>query len=125
MLDLREKLEGCPLVGDGAMGTLLVERGVDHPHDKTSLVHPPAIRDLHEEYLRAGAKVIETNAFSANRMKLALRDLGEKVWEINIAGAHLARKAVDVLPLGKGALVLGSIRLLERPLAPIGSILPD
>ena len=128
LLDLREKLDGRLLVGDGAMGTLLAERGVGygHPYDRANLTHPRVVRAVHEEYVRAGARVIETNTFSANAMKLALKNLGDQTREINVEGARLAREAVEnVLPAGEDAVVLGAIGPLGRPLAPIGPIRPE
>src|SRR5215211_770906 len=91
-LDLRELLEGRVVVGDGAMGTLLGERGVGfgHPYARANLSHPEMVAGIHEEYLRAGASVIETNTFSANRFKLETHDLEERVREVNVAGARLA-----------------------------------
>ena len=127
MLDLREKLDGHVLVGDGAMGTLLAERGVGygHPYDRANLTHPEIVRAVHEEYLRAGARAIETNTFSANAVKLARHDLEERIGEINRGGARIARAAADALPPGEGALVLGAIGPLGRPLIPVGPIHPD
>ncbi len=128
MLDLKGKLDGRVLVGDGAMGTLLAERGFayGHPYDRANLTHPAVVREVHEEYLRAGARVIETNTFSANGFKLARHDLEDRVEEINARGARLAREAVDaVVSRGEDALVLGAIGPLGRPLAPIGPISPE
>jgi methionine synthase / methylenetetrahydrofolate reductase(NADPH) len=122
-LDLRELLEGRVLVGDGAMGTLLGERGVGfgHPYARANLSHPDMVAGIHEEYLRAGAGVIETNTFSANRFKLETHDLEERVREVNAAGARLARKAVEDAGSAT-AVVLGAIGPLGRPLAPIGPV---
>jgi homocysteine S-methyltransferase len=95
-LNLRELLEDRILIGDGAMGTLLGERGVGfgHPYARANLSHPEMVAGIHEEYLRAGASVVETNTFSANRFKLEIHDLEERVREVNVAGARLAREAV-------------------------------
>ncbi|MDQ3737250.1 MAG: homocysteine S-methyltransferase family protein, partial [Actinomycetota bacterium] len=123
--DIREKLDGRLLVGDGAVGTLLADRGVAQPYNKANLTHPQLVRSLHEEYLRAGAGVIETNTFTANRLKLAAGNLEEQVREINAGGARLAREAADTLPRDEYAFVLGSIGPLGRPLAPVGSVLPE
>src|SRR5919206_147750 len=122
-LDLKELLEGRVLVGDGAMGTLLGERGVGfgHPYARANLSHPDMVAGIHEEYLRAGASVIETNTFSANRFKLETHDLEERVREVNAAGARLARTAVEDAGSAT-AVVLGAIGPLGRPLAPIGPV---
>ena len=68
-------------MGDGALGTLLGERGVGfgHPYARANLSHPEMVGDIHEEYLRAGANVIETNTFSANRFKLETHNLEDCV----------------------------------------------
>ncbi|MCL6439720.1 MAG: homocysteine S-methyltransferase family protein, partial [Rubrobacteraceae bacterium] len=83
--NLREYLDGRVLVGDGAMGTLLAERGVGygHPYARANLTHPDLVRRAHEEYVRAGARAIETNTFAASRIKLAEHALEDRVREIN------------------------------------------
>src|ERR687889_2875294 len=93
--NLRELLDRRVLIGDGAVGTLLGERGVGfgHPYARANLSHPGMVTSIHEEYLRAGAGVIETNTFAANRFKLETHDLEERVREVNAEGANLARKA--------------------------------
>ena len=122
-LNLRELLEDRILVGDGAVGTLLGERGVGfgHPYARANLSHPEMVAGIHEEYLRAGASVVETNTFSANRFKLEIHDLEERVREVNVAGARLACQAVKNVG-GEASLVLGAIGPLGRPLVPIGSV---
>lgn len=123
-----ERMEGRVLIGDGAMGTLLGERGVGfkHPYDRANISKPDLVRTLHEEYIRAGANLIETNTFSANRVKLSQYKLEEKVREINIEGARLARRAVDDAPSnGEKPAVLGAIGPLGKPLSPIGQISHD
>jgi len=123
--NLRELLEKRILIGDGAVGTLLGERGVGfgHPYARANLSHPGMVASIHEEYLRAGANVIETNSFAANRFKLETHDLEERVREVNAEGARLARKAaMTVAGTGDRALVLGAIGPLGRPLAPVGPV---
>ena len=124
-LNLRELLEDRILVGDGAVGTLLGERGVGfgHPYARANLSHPEMVAGIHEEYLRAGASAVETNTFSANRFKLEIHDLEERVREVNLAGARLACQAVKNAG-GEASLVLGAIGPLGRPLAPIGPVGP-
>jgi len=127
-LNLRELLATRVLIGDGAVGTLLGERGVGfgHPYARANLSHPDMVAGIHLEYLRAGADVIETNTFAANRFKLETHDLEERVREVNAAGASLARKAAAaVAGAGDRALVLGAIGPLGRPLAPVGPISPE
>src|SRR5215210_6420302 len=110
--NLRELLEARVLIGDGAVGTLLGERGVGfgHPYARANLSHPKMVTDIHEEYLRAGADVIETNTFAANRFKLETHDLEERVREVNASGASLALKAAkNATGTRDRALVLGTI----------------
>ncbi len=124
--DLRERVDSRVLIGDGAMGTLLAERGVGfgHPYARANVTHPEMVAGIHEEYIRAGAGVIETNTFSANRFKLEIHELEDRVREVNEAGAHLARKAADSVKTGDGskALVLGAIGPLGRSLCPVGPV---
>ena len=125
--NLRELLGTRVLIGDGAVGTLLGERGVGfgHPYARANLSHPEMVTDIHVDYLRAGADVIETNTFAANRFKLEAHDLEERVREVNAEGARLARKAArSVAGTGDRALVLGAIGPLGRPLAPVGPVGP-
>jgi homocysteine S-methyltransferase len=126
--DLRELLESRVLIGDGALGTLLGERGVGfgHPYARANLSHPEMVGEIHEEYLRAGADVIETNTFSANRFKLETHDLEDCVRQVNAGGARLARRAAEnVAGSGDRALVLGAIGPLGRPLAPVCPVTPE
>jgi methionine synthase / methylenetetrahydrofolate reductase(NADPH) len=124
-LDFRELLEDRVLLGDGAMGTLLGERGVGfgHPYARANLSHPEMVASIHQEYLRAGASVIETNTFSANRYKLEIHNLEDRVRQVNVEGARLARRAAD--SVSADTLVLGAIGPLGRPLAPIGPVSPE
>jgi methionine synthase I (cobalamin-dependent)/5,10-methylenetetrahydrofolate reductase len=126
--NLREILESRVLVGDGAMGTLLHDRGIgyEHPYARANLTHPDLVSSVHEEYLRAGAGVIETSTFAADRLRLATHNLEDSVREINAAGARLARQAADNSSNGgEKALVLGAIGPLGRSLEPVGSLKPD
>jgi len=124
--DLRELVDSRVLIGDGAMGTLLAERGVGfgHPYARANVTHPEMVAGIHEEYIRAGAGVIETNTFSANRFKLETHELEDRVREVNEAGARLARTAADSVRTGDGgkALVLGAVGPLGRALCPVGPV---
>jgi methionine synthase I (cobalamin-dependent)/5,10-methylenetetrahydrofolate reductase len=126
--DLRELFDTRVLIGDGAVGTLLGERGVGfgHPYARANLSHPGMVTDIHDEYLRAGADAIETNTFAANRFKLETHDLEDRVREVNVEGANLAlRAAKSVAGAVDRALVLGAVGPLGRPLAPVGPVSPD
>src|SRR5215212_11187827 len=126
--NLGELLDSRVLIGDGAVGTLLGERGVGfgHPYARANLSHPKMVTEIHEEYLRAGADVVETNTFAANRFKLEIHDLEDRVSDVNARGAGLALRAARSTAGSKDrALVLGAIGPLGRPLAPVGPITPD
>jgi methionine synthase I (cobalamin-dependent) len=126
--NLRELLDTRVLIGDGAVGTLLGERGVGfgHPYARANLSHPEMVYAIHEEYLRAGANVIETNTFAANCFKLETHDLEDRVREVNAEGARLARKAAnEVAGTGERAIVLGAIGPLGRSLVPVGPVRPE
>ena len=90
-------LDDRVLVCDGAMGTMLYARGVfiNRCFESLNQSQPDLVVDLHGEYLKAGADVIETNTFGANRMKLRGFGLGDQVRAINLSGAQLARRAVE------------------------------
>src|SRR5919107_902072 len=126
--NLGELLDSRVLIGDGAVGTLLGERGVGfgHPYARANLSHPKMVTDIHEEYLRAGAEVIETNTFAANRFKLETHDLEDRVRDVNASGASLALKAAkNATGTRDRALVLGAIGPPGRPLAPVGPVSPE
>jgi methionine synthase / methylenetetrahydrofolate reductase(NADPH) len=90
-----EALRAAPLLFDGAMGSLLYERGVffTRSFDELNLSQPELIEKVHQEYADAGADVIETNTFGANRMALARHGHADRVAEINRAAVALARRA--------------------------------
>ena len=105
------------LVCDGAMGTMLYGRGVfiNKSFDALNLTQPDLVTRIHQEYVRAGADVIETNTFGANRIKLGSFGLGEKLQAINESGARLARQAAR-----DEAYVAGSIGPLGIRIEPWG-----
>ncbi|HLW78010.1 MAG TPA: bifunctional homocysteine S-methyltransferase/methylenetetrahydrofolate reductase [Terriglobia bacterium] len=112
-----QKLEKRALVCDGAMGTMLYAKGVPFSRcfDELNLSLPQAVKEVHLAYIKAGAEVIETNTFGASRPRLGKFDLGDKVREINLAGARLAREVA-----GDGLYVAGSVGPLGIPLEPLG-----
>src|ERR1700686_3793092 len=93
--DLLERLNRSPVLCDGAMGTLLYSNGVfiNRCYDELNLSQPDLIRGIHHEYLQAGAELIETNTFGGNAFRLARHGIANRIREINLAGAHLAREA--------------------------------
>ena len=102
---------------DGAMGTMLYARGVyiNQCYDELNVRAPDLVREVHAEYVRAGAEVLETNTFGANRMKLEQYGLADRVRELNRAGAELARGAA-----GDRGLVAGAVGPLGARLEPLG-----
>src|SRR5882672_9847491 len=114
---LRDLLsDGRVHVFDGAMGTMLYARGVfvNVCYDELNLKQPNLVREVHREYVKAGAEVLETNTFGANPMKLSAYGLAEQTEEINRAAASLAREASDSLS------VLGAIGPLGIRIEPFG-----
>ncbi|MCC7125497.1 MAG: bifunctional homocysteine S-methyltransferase/methylenetetrahydrofolate reductase [Acidobacteria bacterium] len=110
------------LVCDGAMGTMLYGKGVfiNRCFESLTLTEPDLVRDVHLQYLRAGADVIETNTFGANRMKLRAFGLGNRVAELNEAAATLAREARDGVNGAPRAYVAGAIGPLGVRIEPWG-----
>jgi homocysteine S-methyltransferase len=113
-----------PVLADGAMGTVLYARGVfiNRCYDELNLSEPGLILAIHEEYLQAGAEILETNTFGANRFRLARHGLAGKVAEINAAGVKAAREAVAHLREKQAgeAYVAGSVGPLGVRLEPLG-----
>src|SRR5262252_3361119 len=95
MTTLAEAIASGPVLLDGAMGSLLYERGVLHTrsYDELNLSSPELIRTVHRDYVAAGAEIVETNTFGANRISLARHGLAEQAAAINRAGVELARAA--------------------------------
>jgi homocysteine S-methyltransferase len=111
------------VLGDGAMGTMLYNRGVfvNRCFDELNLSSPTLVKQVHEEYIEAGANFVETNTYGANRFKLGPHGLDSQVSKINREGARIAREAA-----GENTLVAGAIGPLGKPLEPLGHIsLPD
>jgi homocysteine S-methyltransferase len=113
-----------PVLADGAMGTVLYARGVfiNRCYDELNLSDPGLILSIHEEYLQAGAEIIESNTFGANRFRLARHGLAGNVAQINHAGVRLARQAVEHLRDKQAgeAWVAGSVGPLGVRLEPLG-----
>ena len=113
---LLEQLRQRPILCDGAMGTLLYTRGVTYEQcfDGLNLTQPELIQGIHSEYIGAGAQIIETNTFGANRAKLEAYNLGERVRDINIRAVKLAREAREIA--GRPVFVAGAVGPSGRPL---------
>src|SRR4030088_3701739 len=100
-----ERIKQSPVLCDGAMGTLLYAKGIfiNRSYDELNLSQPELIRGVHQDYLQAGAEIIETNTFGGNSFRLARHSLADKVNEVNQKGAELAREAADAFNLKKAA----------------------
>jgi len=112
-----DALDERVLVCDGAMGTMLYARGIflNRCFDELNLAQPDLVAEVHQAYVRAGADLIETNTFGANRVKLAAFGLGERLHAINVQGARIARHAAR-----EEAYVAGAIGPLGIRVEPWG-----
>ena len=115
--EFREQLSRRVLVSDGAMGTMLYSRGVfiNRCFDELNLSSPDLVRQIHQDYVRAGAEIVETNTFGANRTRLAGFGVAEKLRAINQAGVRLAREAAR-----QAAFVAGAVGPLGVRIEPLG-----
>ena len=112
-----DALDDRVLVCDGAMGTMLYAKGVfiNKSFDALNVTQPDLVAEVHQEYVRAGADIIETNTFGANRIKLGSFGIADKLHAINEQGARIARHAAD-----DKAYVAGSIGPLGIRIEPWG-----
>jgi len=117
-----QALDERVLVCDGAMGTMLYAKGVfiNRCFDSLNVMSADTVAEIHQDYVRAGADVLETNTFGANRIKLRSFGLGDKVREINIEGARIARRAAH-----DQAYVAGAIGPLGVRIEPWGKMGTD
>jgi homocysteine S-methyltransferase len=115
--EFRDQLSRRVIVADGAMGTMLYSRGVfiNRCFDELNLSQPDLVRQIHQEYVKAGAEILETNTFGANRARLSAFGVAEKLKAINQAGVRVAREAA-----GEGAFVAGAIGPLGVRIEPLG-----
>jgi len=112
-------LEKDVVIADGAMGTMLYQKGVflNSCFDEINLTKPEMVRDIHQGYVQAGSDFIETNTFGANRHKLGKFGLADKVEQINETAVKIARQAA-----GKDVLVAGSMGPIGHEVAPYGKM---
>jgi homocysteine S-methyltransferase len=118
MKDFREILENDSVyVFDGAIGTRFYDKGVyiNKSYDELNLTAPDLVREVHEEYIAAGADIIETNTFGATRHKLKQYGLEKRLHEINVRAAQIAQQAV-----GENQFVAGAIGPLDLRIEPYG-----
>ncbi len=125
-ITLSERFQTRSVLCDGAMGTMLYERGVfiHRCYDELNLSQPDLIRTIHEEYLQAGAEIIETNTFGGNRFRLQRHGLQDKVHDINVAGAKIARQAADQIrdKQATQAYVAGAVGPIGVQIEPLGKV---
>ncbi len=116
--------EGETVLCDGAMGTMLYSCGVfiNRCYDELNVTQAETVRSVHQQYLQAGAEIIETNTFGANSFRLERFGLRDKVSEFNLAGAAIARQCVDAIREKQGtvAFVAGAMGPLGLRLEPLG-----
>ncbi|HTZ32623.1 MAG TPA: bifunctional homocysteine S-methyltransferase/methylenetetrahydrofolate reductase [Methylomirabilota bacterium] len=106
--DFNERLKDSILIGDGAMGSMLHDVvGTVRCFDELNVTEPEAVFRVHQAYIEAGAQIIETNTFGANRFKLAPLGLGDDVQRLNSRGVKIAREARE--SASREVLIAGSI----------------
>jgi methionine synthase / methylenetetrahydrofolate reductase(NADPH) len=115
--EFRDQLAHRVIVADGAMGTMLYSRGVfiNRCFDELNVAQPDLVRQIHREYVKAGAEILETNTFGANRARLSAFGVAEKLKAINLAGVRIAREAA-----GDQTFVAGAIGPLGVRIEPLG-----
>src|SRR5579863_3716322 len=121
--EFKEALHNRILVADGAMGTALYSKGIflNRCYDELNLSLPALIRDVHQDYMRAGAQILETNTYGANRKRLAGFGFADKLRQINQAGVRIAKEVAQdqafvagaIGPLGVRLETLGPVSFAE------------
>ena len=113
------------ILSDGAMGTMLHQRGIDFDQcfDELNLSQPALVGDVHRAYIEAGAQMIQTNTFGANRFKLERHGLANQLAEINRQGVEIARRVVA--GAFKQVLIAGDVGPLGVRIAPFGRVQPE
>jgi 5-methyltetrahydrofolate--homocysteine methyltransferase len=120
-----DALDARVLICDGAMGTMLYGKGIflNRSFDELNLTQPDLVGEIHQAYVRAGADVLETNTFGANRLKLAPFGLGDRLREINAAGVRIARRAFE--QAGRDGYVIGDVGPFGGLMEPYGDFTED
>jgi len=121
-LEFRERLSQRIVVADGAMGTMLYANGVfiNRCFDELSLSSPELVGSIHRDYVAAGAEILETNTFGANRVRLGGFGLADKLEAINEAGVRLARQAASSVAAAGRPFVAGAMGPLGVRIEPLG-----
>src|SRR3954469_13201600 len=116
--EFRQQLSQRVIVADGAMGTMLYSRGVfiNRCFDELNLSSADMVRQIHQDYVKAGAEILETNTFGATRQRLAAFGMAEKLREINQAAVRLALEPAKEGPFG--AVPVGPLGVRIEPLGP-------
>jgi homocysteine S-methyltransferase len=124
-MDLLERLSTETMLADGAMGTMLHAHGIgfDKCFDELNLTHPSVVAEIHRAYIEAGAQLVITNTFGANRFKLAKHGLEDHVVQINKASVDLAKRVVAAS--FREVLVAGDVGPLGVRIAPFGRVQPE
>lgn len=124
-MNVLDRLSTETILADGAMGTMLHAHGVgfDKCFDELNLTHPSVVAEIHRSYIEAGAQLIITNTFGANRFKLAKHGLQDHVLQINRASVDLAKRVVSAS--FRDVLVAGDVGPLGVRIAPFGRVQPE
>jgi 5-methyltetrahydrofolate--homocysteine methyltransferase len=129
--DLLEEADGGLVMADGAMGTNLFAEGLTFgdPPEVWNLAHPEIVRRIHRGYLDAGSRILLTNTFGGNRLRLSLHGQESRVHELNRTAAILLRSEVDAAAAanddGRKALVAGDIGPTGEIMVPVGTLEVD
>jgi len=123
MNPLQKLLEtGQPILLDGAMGTMLMDTGLEQgdPPEEWNVTHPDRIRAVHRAYIQAGSRVILTNSFGGTRFRLEMHNLQDRAFELNKAAAQNARAEADAAT--DMVVVAGSIGPSGQLFEPMGTM---
>lgn len=113
------------LLADGAMGTMLMNAGLEHgdPPEEWNVLHPDRVQAVHQGYIDAGSQIILTNSFGGSRFRLELHKLQDRAAELNRAAAEVGRAAADAA--GRDVVVAGSMGPSGSLIEPLGTLTPE